>query len=96
MTGPSMLAAEAWRAYTHPAEVALRLRLELDVLRAEHEDAYWSPEVVDAVHRIASQSAYVQLCERRGEPDRAQRARFHERRLVRLLHREHRTPGGAS
>ncbi len=88
-------AAEAWRGYTDPAEVALRLRLELDAARAEGEDARWTPEVVAAVHRTASQPTHAELSGRRGEPERAKRARAHERRMDLLLSREH-PVGGAS
>lgn len=81
-----VVAAECWRTYTDPAEVAWRLRIEVDALRAEHEaaeaaEAFWSPDVVAAVHRTANRPSYAELCDRRGEPDRAARAREHEARM---------------
>ncbi len=92
-----VIAAESWRTYTDPAEVALRLRLELDALRAEQEEATWTPEIVAAVHRTAHQPTHAELCDRRREPDRAERARWHEQRITRLSPiGPHPTSGGAS
>lgn len=77
-----VIAAECWRTYTDPAEVAFRLRLELDAMRAEAEaPGQWTPDTVAAVHRTATRPRYSELCDRRGEPDRAGRARGHEKRL---------------
>jgi hypothetical protein len=76
-----VLAAECWRAETDPAWIAWRLRAELDEHHAEEADARWTPEVVAAVHRSANRPSYVELCERRGEPERAERAREQRRRL---------------
>ncbi|MCF6507380.1 hypothetical protein E9549_08160 [Blastococcus sp. MG754426] len=70
-----VIAAECWRTYTDPAEVALRLRIELDAARDYEEPAVWSPEIVAEVRRTADRPTFAELCERRGEPERAARAR---------------------
>lgn len=44
------------------------------------DEAMWA-EAVRRVNGVAKSPSYQELCERRGEPDRAERARTHERRL---------------
>lgn len=44
------------------------------------DEAMWA-EAVRRVHAVAKSPSYATLCDRRGEPDRAERARTHERRL---------------
>lgn len=77
-----VIAAEAWRTYWSPEEHERRLRTELE---ADWEDgideARWSPEIVAQVHRSANRPSFVDLCDRRGEHERAERARGHRRRL---------------
>jgi hypothetical protein len=77
----AVIAAESWRTYWAPEEHARRLATELAAAHAAEQDAHWSGEVVAAVHRSARRPRYSQLCERRGEPQRAERARQHERRM---------------
>lgn len=74
-------AAECWRTSTDPAWVEWRLRTELDAAHAQDDDATWTPEVVAQVHRTANRPSYLELCERRGEPERAERARQQRHRL---------------
>ncbi|MGY1680713.1 hypothetical protein [Geodermatophilus sp. SYSU D01176] len=74
-------AAECWRTYWDPAEHARRLHAELDVLREYEEPAVWSPEIVAQVHRTANRPRYAELCDLRGEPEKAARAREHETRM---------------
>lgn len=76
------LAAEAWRTYWEPAEHTRRLRLELDeAARVDAEeaelDATWTPVLTTAERRsyAADRPSYAELCERRGEPDKAASAR---------------------
>jgi hypothetical protein len=76
-----VLAAEAWRTYWSPEEHARRLHAELDALREYEEPAVWSPEIVAEVHRTANRPTFAELCDRRGEPERAARARQHEARM---------------
>jgi len=76
-----VLAAEAHRTYWSPEEHARRLHAELDALRDYEEPAVWSPELVAAVHRTANRPTYAELCDRRGEPERAAGARQHEARM---------------
>jgi len=54
-----------------------------DLHRAEVEaadDAMWA-DCSRKVRAQANSPTYAQLCDRRGEPERAERARVHERRL---------------
>ena len=75
-----IVAAEAWRTSTDPEWIAFRLRAELDAARAEEEaPGYWTPEVVAGVRK--ARPRYSELADLRGEPDKAARAREHERRL---------------
>ncbi len=77
----TVVAAEAWRTYWDPAECALRLRIELAAAHAYEEQARWTPEVVERVRRTANQPSFMELCERRGEPEAKARAVAHRRRL---------------
>ncbi|MDP9390180.1 MAG: hypothetical protein M3P89_02070 [Actinomycetota bacterium] len=77
----TVVAAEAWRTYWDPAERGLRLRIELDAARAYEDEARWTPEVVATVHRTARQPSFMELCERRGEPEAKARAVRQRRRL---------------
>lgn len=81
-----VIAAECWRVETDPERIAQRLRIELDAARRaadalDAEEARWTPEIVAAVHRSANRPSYAELCRRRGEPEREERARQHRRRL---------------
>ena len=76
-----VLAAEAWRTYWSPEEHERRLRAELEAGWDDDEDAHWTPEVVSTVHRQANRPRYSQVCDERGEPEKAARARHAERRL---------------
>ena len=78
-----LIAAECWRTYTDPAEVAWRLRTELE--HQDDEPAAWPPEVVAMVHRVAGRPSYATLCDRRGEPEKAARARWHEARMAEVI-----------
>jgi hypothetical protein len=77
----TVIAAECWRTYWLPEEVELRLRAELDEVRNYEEPAVWSPDVVASVHRTANRPSYAELCKRRGEPERGDRANEHRRRM---------------
>ncbi|GAB3349973.1 hypothetical protein [Modestobacter lapidis] len=78
----TVLAAECWRAETDPEWRAWRLRTELEAGQgADDEPARWTPEIVAEVHRTANRPSYAELCDRRGEPDRAGRARQQRRHL---------------
>ncbi len=80
-----LVAAEAWRTWTDPAEVAWRLRVEIDAAgRDDDEPALWSPEIVAQVHRAAGRPTHAKVSDRRGEPEKAARARWHERRMRQL------------
>jgi hypothetical protein len=75
-------AAEAWRVYFSPEEIGRRLRAELEAAHlADDEPPMWSKDVVDAVHRTANRPSLAELSNRRGEPDRAERANDHRRRM---------------
>lgn len=76
-----IVAAECWRTYTDPAEVAWRLRADLGAREDDPDDARWSPEAVAEVHRTASRPSYAELCRRRGEPAREERAQRTYQRL---------------
>lgn len=77
----TVVAAEAWRTYWSPEERAFRLRIELDALRDYEEPAVWTPEIVAEVKRTANRPSFAELSDRRGEPERATRAREHEARM---------------
>lgn len=72
-----VLAAEALRTWMLPEEQYRRLRAELEY----EEPAIWSAEVVAAVHRVANRPSFAELSERRGEPEKAARAREHVTRM---------------
>jgi hypothetical protein len=74
-------AAEAWRVYFSPEEIARRLRAELEAAHLADDEALWSEDVVDAVHRMANRPSFAELSVRRGEPERAERANGHRRRM---------------
>ncbi|TFV67721.1 hypothetical protein E4P40_24010 [Blastococcus sp. CT_GayMR20] len=79
----AVVAAECWRTSTDPAEIALRLEVELEAVAVEEEaPGYWTADVVEAVHRTARRPSYAELCRRRGEPDREARAVEHEQRMT--------------
>jgi len=78
----TVIAAECFRQQTDPAWIAWRLRTELAAGQAlDEEPARWTPEIVAQVHAQANRGRHSQICDRRGEPERAERARQHERRL---------------
>ncbi len=68
------VAAECWRQEADPACLAERLRVELAAERevAEREAAEDLARLVDD---LVKRLTYAALCERRGEPERAARAR---------------------
>lgn len=77
----TVAAAEAWRISTHPAAVADRLQGELNAARivADREaeaaaQLAFQCVAADVAHR-AGAPTYAQLAERRGQPERAARAR---------------------
>ena len=72
-----VLAAETLRTWMLPEEHARRLRAELE----HKEPALWSPEIVQQVKRTADRPSYAELCDRRGEPEKASRAREHAARM---------------
>lgn len=75
-------AAEAWRIYFSPEEIAFRTRIELDEARRyEQEPGVWTQDVVDSVHRSARQPSYAALSRLRGEPDKEAQANVHRRRM---------------
>lgn len=76
-----VIAAEAWRTYWEPAEVALRARLELEGAQLDQEPELWTPDVVAAVHATAARPSFAELCRLRGEPQAEARANAHRRRL---------------
>lgn len=80
-----VIAAEAWRTYWEPDEVALRTRLQIDGARAselkDEEPELWTPDVVATVHATADQPSFAELCRLRGEPEAEARANAHRRRL---------------
>lgn len=76
---------EEWRAWlAAPLTLEDRLRVELAELRRLHEEEIEERHqaVREAVARRAGRPSYAQLCERRGETARAERARWHERRAA--------------
>lgn len=77
----TVVAAEAWRTYWDPQEHARRLHAELDAARQYEEEARWSRDIVEQVHRTARQPSHAELCRRRGEPEAEARANDHRRRL---------------
>jgi hypothetical protein len=76
-----VVAAESWRSYWDPEEVALRLRIELDAAAAYEEPEVWTPEVVESVHDTARQPSFADLSRLRGEPEAEARANVHRRRM---------------
>ncbi len=68
------VAAEAWRAECDPKRIAEQLRAELAAERevAEREAA---AELARIVRNLAKRPTYAELADRRGEPERAVRAR---------------------
>lgn len=74
-------AAEAWRVYFSPEEIARRLRMELEAAHLADDAAVWSKEIVEQVHRSAGRPSYAELSERRGEPENVARGRAQQRRL---------------
>ncbi len=70
-----------WRAYLRGYTDGCGVGYELH--RAEvkaADDKLWA-ETSRKVRAQANSPSYAQLCDRRGEPERAERARAHERRL---------------
>lgn len=70
-----------WRAYLRGYTDGCAVGYETH--RAETvaaDQAMWA-EAVSRVHAVAKSPSYATLCERRGEPNRAERARAHQRRL---------------
>lgn len=76
-----VIAAEAWRSYWDPREVATRTRLEIAGAQLDQEPELWTSDVVEAVHRQASQPSYAELSRLRGEPDAEARANAHRHRM---------------
>ncbi len=68
------VAAECWRQECDPERIAERLRAELAAERRvdEQEDA---EELARIVRDLAARPTFAQLCDRRGGPERAARAR---------------------
>lgn len=85
-----VVAAEAWQQQCD--ELPGRLGQEIATMRAEqqqHEAASFA-EMAAGVRRLASVPSFAELCDRRGEPERAQRSRAHAKAM-----REHwNTPAG--
>src|SRR4051794_37079040 len=73
------VAAECW--WSQGQTLATDLAAELDAQREHENDARWTPHVVARVHRSATRPCYAELCDRRGERERAERARWHQQRL---------------
>lgn len=83
IAGPSLVTASEpyWRAYLAGYTDGCAVGYELVLAEADTADeALWS-RVVANVQATARRPSYTTLCERRGEPERAERARAHERRL---------------
>ncbi|CAN5232931.1 hypothetical protein BH20ACT5_BH20ACT5_14100 [soil metagenome] len=83
IAGPDLTTCSAtyWRAYMRGYEDGclrgyLQHRAEVDA----DVDALWA-DASRKVRARAGSATYAQLCDRRGEPERAERARAHERRL---------------
>lgn len=74
-------AAEAWRVYFSPEEISRRLRAELEAAHLADDEAVWSQEVVEQVHRSAGRPSFAELSERRGESGNVKRGRAQQRRL---------------
>lgn len=74
-------AAEAWRIYFAPEEIGRRLRAELEAAHLADDEAVWSADIVQQVHRSANRPSYAELSERRGEPANVARGRAQQRRL---------------
>lgn len=70
-----VIAAEAWAR--HAEQLEDTLRLEVSASHAAHQEAEAERFAVTAadVRRHASLPSFAELCERRGEHDRAQRSR---------------------
>jgi hypothetical protein len=77
-----VIAAEAWRSYWDPREVALRARLEIEGAEMYQEPEVWTQDVVESVHREALQPSFADLSRLRGEPEAEARANTHRRRMV--------------
>jgi len=85
-----VLAAETLRTWMLPEEHARRLRAELEyeesaetlrILMLEAEPAAWSSDVVADVRACAGRASFAELSQRRGEPEKAVRAREHVARM---------------
>ena len=70
-----------WRAYLRGYTDGCGVGYELHRAEVEAADEAMWAEAVRRVHAVAKSPSHATLCERRGEPYRAERARAHERRL---------------
>ncbi len=70
-----------WRAYMRGYEDGCARGYELAVAAVEAADQAMWADSSRTVRAQANSPTYAQLCDRRGEPHRAARARMHERRL---------------
>lgn len=70
-----------WRAYTRGYEDGCARGYELAVAAVDAADAAMWADCSRKVRAQANSPTYAQLCDRRGEPERAARARMHARRL---------------
>ena len=83
LAGPNLATCSGayWSAFARGFEHGCGVGYELALAEADAaEQAMWD-EAVRRVHAVAKAPSHRVLCERRGEPDRAERAREHERRL---------------
>lgn len=78
-----VVAAESWRSYWDPREIAIRTRLEIAgaQMYEDQEPEVWTPEVVESVHATARQPSFADLSRLRGEPEAEARANVHRRRM---------------
>ncbi|TQN44410.1 hypothetical protein FHU33_3912 [Blastococcus colisei] len=80
-------AAAAWRTYTNPAEIALRLRIELDEAREldrlEHDLDGWTPTLTRRQRASYAKPgpSQLELARRRGDEAAAERAQAQQAAL---------------
>jgi hypothetical protein len=70
-----------WRAYARGYEDGCARGYQLAVAAVEAADQAMWAECSRQVRARANSASYAQLCDRRGEPERAERARQHAHRL---------------